>query len=311
MKRIGYDSYGGPDVMQVQEFTLPQPGPHEVAVTVKAASINPIDWKVRQGIFRQVSGETFPRGMGSEFAGVISQVGENVIDFQTGDEVVGAMTFQAQSAFAEGVVASETMLAKKPNELSFVEAAGVGLVGVTAWLALVKTADLKVGQHVLINGALGGVGQAAVTLAKSLGAHTTGRVSPRSTVEAQALGLDVVLDYTQPVPASLAGTFDVIFDVNGSLTPDLTEPLLNPAGIVVDINPTPEKMAAVQTSPHRHKLVFAEGTRANLETALHLAAKGDLRTPVTQARPFAEAIALITSLENGHRVSGKSVITFA
>lgn len=309
MKRIAYDSYGGPDVMYVQDFVPAHAGPDQVVVAVKAASINPIDWKIRLGYMRHMTGESFPRALGSEFSGVVTQVGADVVDFHAGDEVVGATSFADQGAFAETAVTSQRLLAKKPPELTFVEATAVGLVGVTAWLSLVKTAKLEAGQQVLINGALGGVGQAAVTLAKSLGAHVTGRVSPHGHAEAEALGIDRVLDYTDPVPSELAGSFDVVFDVNGSLTPDVTRTLIKSGGVVVDINPTDEKMQALQ-EPDIFKLVIAEGTRENLEAVLALAARGDLVVPVTQVRPFAEAIALITELEAGQRVSGKSVITF-
>jgi len=180
MHRIQYHQYGGPETMRLEEFALPAPEAGEVAVAIKAASVNPIDWKLRQGQLKMMTGRAFPRGMGSDFAGVVSSVGPGVTQFQPGDEVFGIARLKESGAYAEAVVTLESFLALKPAELSFEQAALLPTGAVMAWNGLIERAELRKGQRVFVNGATGGVGEAVVQVARMLGASVAGSTGTAS-----------------------------------------------------------------------------------------------------------------------------------
>ena len=296
MKRIEYDCYGGPELMRVAAFTPPPPRDHDVQINVKAASINPFDGKLREGELKIFTGSTFPRGMGSDFCGVVRNIGPKVTRFKVGDEVIGTTTPKASGAFAEVVTTHEKLLVRKPTSLSYSEAAVLPIPGVTAWLALVNKANVQPGQTVFINGALGGVGRAAIAIAKSRGARIAGRVGAHSLAEAHAAGLSPLLDYANPIPAELKGTFDVVFDCNGSLTPEEGDLLRKKAGMVIDINLTKKKLLRAFLSKGR-KLVFFNGKAETLEMVVGLAAAGKLSLPIGVTAPLNDAIPLITAVD--------------
>src|SRR6059036_2981424 len=136
MKRIQYYSYGGPETMKLEDFELKSPGTGEVAVKVKFAAVNPIDWKVRNGYLRIMTGRKFPRAMGSDFSGIVIGVGTGVTRFKVGDPVFGMAQIRDGGALGEAVIAPETFMAKKPDSLSFEDAACLATPGVTAWNGL-------------------------------------------------------------------------------------------------------------------------------------------------------------------------------
>lgn len=140
MRRIHYHQYGGPETMRLEEFTLPPLQEGEVAVTVAAASVNPIDWKLRQGQLKMMTGRSFPRAMGSDFTGVVHTVGPGVTQFTPGDHVYGIARLKESGAFAETVITTESMLASKPAELSVEQAACLPTAAVMAWNGLVDRA---------------------------------------------------------------------------------------------------------------------------------------------------------------------------
>jgi NADPH:quinone reductase-like Zn-dependent oxidoreductase len=309
MQRIEYDRYGGPEQMHIATFTPPAPRGNEVRIKVRAASVNPFDWKLREGELKIFTGSVFPRGMGSDFCGIVESVGPKVTRFKVDDEVIGTTTPKASGAFAEMVVTQEKLLVHKPASLSDAEAAVLPIPGVTAWLALVGTANLQRGQKLFINGALGSVGQAAIAIAKSRGAVIAGRVGAAALGEAQENGLSPALDYAKPIPAELNGTFDVVFDCNGSLSPEQGNLLRKKGGVVIDINLTKKKLMKALLSKGR-KLVFFNGKAETLEKVVTFAAAGHLRQPIASTVLLGDAIPLITALENGKRQNGKVVIQF-
>ena len=309
MKRIEYDRYGGPELMHVATFSPPPPRHHEVRIKVMAASVNPFDWKLRKGELKIFTGSTFPRGMGSDFSGVVQDVGPKVTRFKAGDEVVGSTTPKASGAFGEMVTAQEKLLVAKPASLSHAEAAVLPIPGVTAWLALVDKANVTQGQTVFLNGALGAVGRAAIAIAKARGAKIAGRVGTQSLAEAQAIGLSPILDYDKPVPADLKRAFDVVFDCNGSLAPEEGDRLRKPSGMIIDINLTKQKLLRALLSKGR-KFVFFNGKAENLQKVVALAAAGKLFLPIDSTVALDNAIPLITAVEKGKRQGGKTVIQF-
>lgn len=153
LERLEYDRYGGPELVHLSSFTLPKPTGDEVVVRVVAASINPMDWKIRSGQMKFFTGSKFPRAMGAEFSGIVEAVGSKVLKFKAGDAFIGSVTMKASGAFAPKLITSQNLLVKKPDNLSFAEAACLPIADITAWLVLVKNVKLKRGQKLFINGA--------------------------------------------------------------------------------------------------------------------------------------------------------------
>lgn len=310
MQRIQYHQYGGPDVMRLEPFEPPIPRKDEILVRVKAASINPLDWKLRQGFMKIMMGGHFPRAMGLDFAGVIETIGPNVTGFASGDEVVGTAPMNRSGAFAEAVITTSSLVIKKPASLSFPAAAALPSIGVTAWRSLIGAGKLKAGQAVLINGAAGGVGQAAICIAKEVGAVVSVRVGPSWFADATNLGCARVLSYDQPLPADLKGTFDVVFDCHGSLTAKDEEFLIKNSGVAVDIDPTIGNLIRSVISS-KHKMVRGLPSLAILKKVVDLAVAGRFPISIGRTARLSEAIALISDLEAGKRVPGKAVVLMA
>jgi NADPH:quinone reductase-like Zn-dependent oxidoreductase len=179
MQRIQYHQYGGPEVMRLEEAEPPAPGKGQVLVRVRAAAANPMDWKLRNGDSKLMTGRRFPRGIGNDFAGTVVAVGDGVTRFKVGDEVLGGASLRAPGAFAEMVAAGEKQVVAKPAGLSFEQAAALPTVGVTALQALMGKGKLKAGQSVFIHGCLGGVGRTAAQIARMPGNFEGGRRSTR------------------------------------------------------------------------------------------------------------------------------------
>ncbi|GGA39376.1 NAD(P)-dependent alcohol dehydrogenase [Dyella nitratireducens] len=307
MKRIQFHRYGGPAEMRLEEYRLPELADDEILVRVKAASINPVDWKIRQGAMKLMTGRTFPRGMGQDFSGVVEGVGKGVKRFKIGDDVLGSTPVKTSGSFAETLITKEALAVVKPTDLSHEEAATLPVAASTAWIALMQKARLKSGQMIFINGAYGAVGQAATQIAKAVGAFVVGRVNAESMIGAKAIGVDAVLDYTQTIPDDLQGNFDAVFDTHGSLPPRDERRLLKRGGVILDINPSPAKMVRILLSSSR-KFVMGKQDEATMREVVDLASKGILKLSVGRAVRLHEGIELIRHLESGSRINGKGLI---
>lgn len=165
MKRIEYSKYGRPEELRLADVDRPKPGQGQILVQVKAASVNPMDWKIRRGEMKVMTGSRFPRGLGHDFSGVVDAVGPNVERLKVGDAVFGAANIRQAGAFAEYVVADEEKVALKPTNVTFEQAAAMTVAGSAAWIGLMEKAKLTTGQSVLITGCLGNVGRLAVQIA--------------------------------------------------------------------------------------------------------------------------------------------------
>ncbi len=216
MKRVQYLHYGGPAELRLDEVKQPEPGRGRIRVQVRAAAANPMDWKIRRGEMRVLSGFRFPRGLGHDFAGVVEAVGPGVKRLDVGDEVFGVTSIRQAGAFAEYVVADEKNAWLKPPPISFEQAAASTLVSVTAWNALVAKARLRAGQSVFITGCLGGVGRSAVQTARMRGANVVGSCSASGREEVLTLGVGEVVDYRAFDIAPYRHRFDVVFDTAGA-----------------------------------------------------------------------------------------------
>ncbi len=223
MKSAQIKSYGGSEVVEINQNTPApnDPSAGKVLVRIKAAGVNPVDWKIREGYMQQMMPLQFPSTLGMDFSGIIEKIGGGVSDFRKGDEVYGRASVMegGSGAFAEMALASAGSIAHKPKTLSYDEAAGLTLVGVSAWQALVETMGLSKGQKILIHGGSGGIGSIAIQLAKHLGAYVATTVSINDKQFVKELGADQVIDYkTQTFEDTLSHDHDAVFDTVGGET---------------------------------------------------------------------------------------------
>ncbi|KPC89193.1 dehydrogenase [Streptomyces sp. NRRL WC-3753] len=215
MRAVQFDRFGPPDVLRINDVPTPRPGPGEVLVEVRAASVDAGETAFRAGAMRRVTRTRFPRGLGSDFAGRVAAVGSGVRARHVGESVWGLMPHLVFGAVADYVAVPERRLARAPENLSLLEAAALPVAGTTATTALTDKARLQPGERLLVRGATGGVGSAAVQLGKALGAHVTALAGARNLDWITRLGADEALDYRTTRPEDL-GRFDVIVDVVGT-----------------------------------------------------------------------------------------------
>jgi NADPH:quinone reductase-like Zn-dependent oxidoreductase len=307
MMRIQYHRYGGPGEMRLEDYQLPPLQASQVQVRVRAASVNPFDWKVRSGVMKFMTGRVFPRAMGSDFAGVVEQVGAAVTRLRPGDEVLGTARIKESGAFAPVLVTDEKLVVRKPTSLSFEQAACLPIAAVTAWRGLFDKARIEAGQRVFINGCTGNVGQAAVQIARLAGASVAGSCSRANAPYARRLGVDPVFDYAGAGLSGVQDKFDVVFDTAGTLSIPAGLALLAPGGVLLDINTTlPKAVRGLFSS--RYRMVFGSQTVETLEQVAKLAADGKLQFQIGCTVPLAQAIQGITEVENGRKPPGRAVI---
>jgi len=308
MKRIQYQRYGAPDVLFLAEAPTPTPGRGQVLVRVRAAAANAMDWKIRRGEMRPMTGRTFPRGVGHDFAGVIDRVGKGVTRFRVGDEVLGAARLQHAGAFAEFVLADERSVAHKPEALTFAQAATLPVVGLTAYQAVTGAGRLQPGQEIFVNGCLGGVGRVAVQVAVGVGASVTGSCRSGSEAEARRLGVDTVVAFDLD-PAPLIGRFDVVFDTAGSLPYAAARRMITPGGRIIDIVPSVAKFAR-SILPGPYTAFMGRPDSDDLQHVADAAARGEIATHIAQTVALDDAIPALVDLENATASGGgKLVIT--
>lgn len=307
MKRIQYSKYGGPELMQLRDFELAEPSLDEVAVKVRFAAINPIDWKVRNGYLKMVTGKAFPRAMGSDFSGTVISVGLGVTRFKPGDAVFGLARLKESGALGHAVITSESFLAKKPDNVSFKDAACLGTPGVTAWNGLVDKAKLAADKRVFINGCAGAVGEAGVQIARMLGATVSGSCSAASMDRVRDLGAQTVFDYRTTALSEFRERFDVVYDTAATMTTAMGLGLLQQDGVFLDINPTPGKFVRAIFNRQLKPIVCTPRTDI-LDALARAAEEGKLRLPVAEIVPLSEAIRLMTALEAGRKLGGKGLV---
>lgn len=308
MKRVQYHQYGGPETMRLEGFQLEAPGKGQVAVQIKFAAINPIDWKVRNGYLKMVTGKKFPRAMGSDFCGTVLAVGPGVTRFKPGDAVFGLARIKESGAIGQAVVTNDSFLAKKPEGVSFEDAACLGTPGVTAWNGLVDKAALKAGKQVFINGCAGAVGEASVQIARLFGVTVTGACSAEAMPRARDLGVRNPIDYRRTDLSQLRDRFDVVYDTAGVMSTAVGLGLLRPGGVFLDIDPTPGKFIRSIFNKRLKPIVCTP--RADILDGLARAAgEGKLRLPVAKVVPLSDAIELLTALERGEKINGKGLVS--
>ncbi|BCJ32860.1 NADPH:quinone reductase [Actinocatenispora thailandica] len=311
MQAIVCAGFGDPAVLRPADLPRPEPIGTEVLVRVHAAGVNPVDWKTRADGETPAPAGPGPSVLGWDVSGVVEQVGVGVTRFAVGDEVFGMPWFPRQAGgYAEYVTAPSRQLARKPGGLSHAEAAGLPLAGLTAWQALVDTADVRPGQRVLVTGAAGGVGHLAVQLAKARGGYVLGTASAGKHDVLRSLGVDEPIDYTTvDVPATVRDV-DVVLDlVGGAAGPSLLR-VLRRGGILIPIagGASDDTIAAASAAGVRAATVLVEPDGAALTQLSRLVDEGRLRVRVAATFPLAEAASAHRLGEQG-RTLGKIVLT--
>ncbi|HEX6245683.1 MAG TPA: NAD(P)-dependent alcohol dehydrogenase [Polyangiales bacterium] len=314
MRSVEYDRFGPADVTAIRERPVPQPGPREVLVRVRAAALNPKDVLVRKGKFALLSGRGFPRQMGYDFAGEVEAAGHSVRGVAKGAAVFGMLNRWRAGALADHCVVPEAELYPKPPSLSWEEAAALPLTSLTALQAVRDRARLRVGQRVLIHGASGGVGVAAIQVAKALGAHVTAVCSAGNRALVESLGCDAWLDYRTgdvfAATATGAAPYDVVFDVFGNQTLDRVRPVLAAHGRYVSTVPGPRVFwDALRTSirEQRALLVVVRSRAQDLAQLASWVQEGKLRAVVHGVYTLEQAVEAQRQLESKH-TRGKVVV---
>jgi NADPH:quinone reductase-like Zn-dependent oxidoreductase len=323
MRAVLHRSYGGPEGLQIADIPAPQPGPGEVLVRVRAASINAADHRILHAdpfLVRLAAGLLRPRRwpvMGSDFAGVVEAVGAGVTVCKPGDAVMGDVS-NRRGSHAELVVAPEHTISPLAEGASFVEAAAIPLAGVTALQALRLGARVQPGERVLVVGAGGGVGGFLVQLGGALGAQVTAVCGPRSVERVRAEGAHAVIDYTQEDFADDEVRYDVIFAVHGHRPLSLYKRCLRPGGRLVVVGGDARQIFAglllgwlvfLFSGKRVVPLTINEQEiKADLQILRDLQATGRLRVSVDRTFPLEQAIDAFRYVGQGH-VAGKVVLT--
>ena len=292
MKAAQITKYGGSEVVQINQSTpVPNdPSAGKVLVNIRAAGVNPADWKFRDGFFKQMMPLKFPSTLGWDFSGVIEKLGEGVSDYKQGDEVYGQASeiTGGSGAFAEMALATADSIAHEPKALSHEQAAGLPTVGVSAWQALVETIGLTDGQKILIHGGAGGIGSIAIQMAKYRGAHIATTVRANDMQYVKELGADEIIDYQTQNFDDLLHDYDAVYDNVGGETYTRSFKILKKGGIIVSMLEQPNQQLMEQFGV---KAVF-QLTQVNRERLTKLAQwvdQNNIRVNVDRAFPLEEA----------------------
>jgi NADPH:quinone reductase-like Zn-dependent oxidoreductase len=309
MKAVRIHSYGGPEVLVYEDAPRPKPGQGEILVRVLAAGVNPIDWKVREGLAKDRLHHKLPLILGWDVAGVVEAIGRGVKRFRVGDDVFSRPDSSRDGAYAQFIVIRELELAHKPKFVDFVQAAAIPLACMTAWQAIFDTAQLAAGQKILIHAAAGGVGSYAVQLAKWKGAHVIGTASAAGHDLLRQLGADETIDYQNQRFEDVVHDADVVLDTIGGDTQERSWSVLKKGGILVSIvSPPPQQQAAAHGV--REAYIFMHPDAAELAQIADLVDAGMLKPIVDAVLPLSEARRAHERSESGH-VHGKIVLKVA
>ncbi|MFI7502051.1 NADP-dependent oxidoreductase [Streptomyces sp. NPDC049687] len=306
MKGISYSRYGGPDVLEFGEVRDPKVGPDSVLVKVRAAAVNPVDWKCREGYLDGILDAVFPVVPGWDVAGVVVQPGPSVAEYAVGDEVVGYVRedFLSRGTFAEYVAAPVRTLARKPGNLTWEEAAGLPLAGLTAYQVLTKALRVRRGETVLVHAAAGGVGSIAVQLARHIGARVIGTASEANHDFVRSLGGEPVT-YGDGLAERVRGLapegVDAAFDTVGGETLKVSAQLLAPEGRLVSI-------ADGDVVGYGGRYSFVRPDTEDLTRLAELAEQGVVSVHVSETFPLERAADAYRLNQEGS-TRGKIVVT--
>jgi NADPH:quinone reductase-like Zn-dependent oxidoreductase len=295
MKAVRIHTQGGPETLVYEDAPRPTPLTNEVLIRVRAASVNPVDWKIRDGYGKEIFNHQMPLILGWDVAGTIEAVGPEVDKFKLGEPVYGYTSLLRDGAYAEFAIAKQEEIALKPASLDFVEAAAVPVAALTAWQAMFDTANLEENQKVLIHAASGGVGSIAVQLAKAKGVYVIGTSSARNADFVRELGVDEFIDYQATQFETVVHDVDVVLDTIGGDTQVRSFGVLRKDGFIVSIvEPPSEELAAQHGVRSKMVGVLPNGTQLSEIAALIDSGK---------VKPFVETVLPLSEARQAHEMS--------
>lgn len=308
MKAVQISQYGDNSVIEVNEKTAkPEVSAGKVLVEVHAASVNPVDWKIREGYLKEMMPLEFPATLGVDFSGVVAEVGESVSEFKPGDEVYGMASAMTGGSFAEFVIIPFASLALKPKSVSHSDAAAVPLTGLSALQVLKDQMNISSGQKVLIHGGAGGIGMLAIQIAKQLGAEVATTASKEDSDFVKELGADMVIDYENEKFEDVIKDYDAVLDTVGGETYQRSFQVLKKGGVIVSMLEQPNEKLMKQYEVEA-KSQFTQPNSAQLAELATLVDEGKVKIKIDRAFPLAEGKEAFDYLQNSHH-RGKVVIT--
>ncbi|MCI3223638.1 NADP-dependent oxidoreductase [Streptomyces sp. NP-1717] len=332
MRAFTIEQYGGPDGGRIAEAPDPRVGADDVLVRIHAASVNPLDLRIRDGDFKAILSYRLPLVLGNDFAGVVVQVGPAVTRFEVGDEVYARPDKDRIGTFAELIAVHQDDVAVKPAALTMEEAASLPLVALASWQALIGRAQVQPGQKVLIHAGAGGFGTIAVQLAKEMGAYVATTASAAKVDLVKGLGADVVVDYKNQDFETVLDGYDVVVDTLGGETLEKSLKVLKPGGKIISLAGPPDAAFARELGANpalqlvmsalslrirlrakrRHvsySFLFMKASGDELRELTMLVDAGKIRPVVDRVFPFDQTREAMEYVEKGRAKSGKVVIT--
>ena len=330
MRAVVAESYGGPNVLALVDRPEPEPGANDVRIAVKAASLNPLDYKIRDGKTKLVLDVKPPIALGCDVAGIVDKGGSSVTRIKVGDEVFARLEKNRMGGLADKVCADASVVATKPAKASFEQAAAVPLAGLTALQAFRECAQLVSGQRVLVHAGAGGVGHLAIQIAKILGLGVVTTTSTKNVDFVRSLGADEVVDYTKESVLARGRDLDAVFDTLGGKSELDSLAAVKSGGVVVGVGGLPDMVFAREWLPGFARPIIWLGTMRRRRAAKRAHARfvylfmrpdgtqlaelagwidaGTLTPVLHRAYPLAEFREAFTELERG-RARGKIVLT--
>lgn len=296
MRAVRFHEYGPPAVLVVDAVDRPEPKAGEVLIKIRAAGVNPIDWKLRAGYMKQFMPLTLPYTPGLDAAGTVEALGEGVTGFAVGDRVFG----RGAGTYADFAVAPGATIALIPEGVSFEQAAPLHVGGETAWVGLFDTAHLEAGQRLLVQGGAGGVGAVAVQLGHWKGAYVIATASAANVEFVRSLGADEVIDYTSVNVEDAVHDVDVVLDIVGGEVTAHSWSVLKPGGLLVAVAGPPDAKTAEARGVRTSGVGHPPETRPILEELGRLVASGKLKPQIGQVFALEDAAQAHAVSETGH-----------
>ena len=305
MRAVRIHQFGDPSELSLEEIAIPSPGKGEVLIKVFATSVNPLDWKIREGYLSEIIPHTLPLTLGWDFAGEITSLGRNVDKWNIGDAVYACPDFSKNGTYADYIVVSVDEIAAKPKTLSWQKSAAVPLVTLTAWQALKDIGAVKQGDRVLIHAGAGGVGIAAIQLAKLAGATVYTTSSAKNIEFLKELGADKVIDYTQEDFSKLEN-LDIVLDTIGGEVLEKSWVTLKKGARLISIAEVPNEELATEYEVHA-SFCFVQANPEQLSKISNLIDLGKLKVEVDSVYQLEDIAQAHEKSESGH-TRGKIVI---
>ena len=312
MKAVGFYHYGSAEEQEMLELPIPHAGKKQVVVKLKATSINPIDWKLRQGYLQKMMDWEFPIVVGWDAAGVITEIGDEVTDWKVGDEVLARPDTTSRGTYAEYTLVDQNLLAHKPANVSFEQAAATPLAGLTAWQGLFEYGKLTAGQKVLIQAGAGGVGTYAIQFAKQIGAEVWTTASASHEQMLKKLGADYVVDYHQNDELAKLTDFDLILDTLGGKQQEDAFAWLKKGGRQISIaGQAPASQELATKNEQYFESIWLRPDGKQLQEISDLMGAGKVTSVIGTVLPFSlENIVAAHKLSETKHAEGKIIITF-